>query len=133
MENEFKILNKVKFLCRRLDVKKDKNIQEVFDIIDNYKLTDDCIIGIINENMINKNYVLNYIAIEYFAREQFDRVLPYLKVALDIDKEDNDTIYNIAYVLNCFGEKQKALEYLENVKNKNNHIKELIIKIQEEM
>lgn len=131
LENEFKILNKVKFLFRRLDVKKDENIQEVFDIIDNYKLTDDCIIGIINENMLNKNYVLNYIAIEYFAREQFDRVLPYLKVALDIDKEDNDTIYNIAYVLNCFGEKQKALKYLKNVKNRNRDIDRLIMEIEE--
>lgn len=131
LENEFKILNKVKFLFRRLDVKKDENIQEVFDIIDNYKLTDDCIIGIINENMLNKNYVLNYIAIEYFAREQFDRVLPYLKVALDIDKEDNDTIYNIAYVLNCFGEKQKALKYLKNVKNRNRDIDRLIMEIGE--
>lgn len=129
LENEFKILNKVKFLFRRLDVKKDENIQEVFNIIDNYKLTDDCIIGIINENMINKNYVLNYIAIEYFAREQFDRVLPYLKVALDIDKEDCDTIYNIAYVLNCFGEKEKALRYLENIKNKNENINNLIKEI----
>ena len=129
LENEFKILNKVKFLFRRLDVKKDENIQEVFDIIDNYKLTDDCIIGIINENMLNKNYVLNYIAIEYFAREQFDRVLPYLKVALDIDKEDCDTIYNIAYVLNCFGEKEKALRYLENIKNKNKNINNLIKEI----
>ena len=129
LESKFQILNKVKFLLRRLDVKKDENIQEVFNIIDNYKLTDDCIIGIINENMLNKNYVLNYIAIEYFAREQFDRVLPYLKVALDIDKEDCDTIYNIAYVLNCFGEKEKALRYLENIKNKNENINNLIKEI----
>ncbi|NLK23071.1 MAG: glycosyltransferase [Clostridiales bacterium] len=138
LEDEFELINKIKFSIRRIDVDKlqgyeinenSEVIQELFNAISDNKISDECIIGIINEDIINKNYVLNYMAIEYFAREEFDRVLPYLQQALIIDNEDLDTIYNIAYVLNCFGEKEKALEYLESVKEKNEEINNLVMEI----
>lgn len=129
LNDKFKILNKIKFLLRRVDIKKDENIQELFDIIEKNEISDDCIIEIVNENIINKNNVLNYMAIQYFASKKFDRILPYLKKALLINTEDKDTIYNLAYMLNYFGEKEKALEFLKNIKNKDEGINKLIVKI----
>lgn len=138
LKDQFKLLNKIKFSIRRIAVDKiqgcdvnenSEDIEEMFNTINDNEISDECVIGIINEDIINKNYALNYMAIEYFSREQYDRVLPYLQESLLINNEDLDTIYNIAYVLNCFGEKEKALEYLENVKEKNQDINNLIMEI----
>lgn len=132
LKDRFKILNQIKFLLRRIELKNDEEAKKVFDYIEQKNICDQSIIELVKENIINKVYILNFIAIEYFEREQYDRVIPYLQEALNINSEDLDTIYNIAFVLNCFGQKEKALDYLKNVNEKNEDINKLISEIKGE-
>lgn len=132
LKDKFEILNQIKFLLRRVELKNDEDAKKVFDYIEQKNISDQSIIELVKENIINKVYILNFIAIEYFKREQYDRVIPYLQEAFNINSKDIDTIYNIAFVLNCFGEKEKALDYLENANEKNEDINKLISEIKGE-
>ena len=55
-----------------------------------------------------------------------DIVIPLLYGAYELDPENLDTNYNLAYVLNVIGEGDLALEYLRKLKVTNDSIEELI-------
>lgn len=124
-------LEEIKFTLRRMEFKEESISEHIYNIIEQNKISDEAIINIINENIIDKITILNAIAIGFFEMGKYDRVLSYLKVAYDIDKENIDTIYNLGYILNAYGEKELALKYLNECKEKDNGIKELICEIGE--
>lgn len=61
-----------------------------------------------------------------FEEKQYDIIIPLLNKAYNIDNNNLDTIYNLSYVLNAFGECDLALSYLEKAKGKSKEIDELI-------
>ena len=63
----------------------------------------------------------------------FENVLELLNNAYELNSENIDTNYNIAYFLNMIGEKGLALEYLNKLNITNEYIKELKIRIMEEV
>ncbi|PLR82577.1 glycosyl transferase [Bacillus canaveralius] len=93
-----------------LQVINSKSVEELINSFDD------------NENTVN---FLNLLAIKNLELQKYEFVLPYLNAAHHIDKNDADTIYNLAYVLNLFGDNRKAMEYLEKLTNMDEEIQSL--------
>lgn len=56
-------------------------------------------------------------------------IIPILKIAYDLNNKDLATNYNLAYILNYFGESDLALRYLSKLNVTNDLIEKLIIDI----
>ncbi|NLK94081.1 MAG: methyltransferase domain-containing protein [Clostridiales bacterium] len=119
-KNLIKVLRRLDFDCL------NKDISSVIYEINNNKISNEDIINIIKSQIVNKVKVLNELAIGFFSSNNYENVIPFLKEALEIDKNNEDTLYNLGYVLNTFGEKDEAIKYLSRIENKNEEVKELI-------
>lgn len=126
-DNE-KIISKYALLLRRLEFEVDleKTEKEIMYYIQSEEIKYLSIIEIVKKHIINQTYVLNYIAIKCFENNMMDIVIPLLYGAYELDPENLDTNYNLAYVLNVIGEGDLALEYLRKLKVTNDSIEELI-------
>ena len=122
-ENIYNI--KLKFLLRRIEFGIKYNECDL-DLLSSKEFTDEIIIELVYRHIISKVIILNYIAIFFFNNNNYERVLPYLEEAYKINEKDNDTLYNLSYVLNFFGQKDLALGYIERISEKNDAILELI-------
>lgn len=130
IKNE-QIEKKCTFLIRRLefDMDVEESINELIEYIKDNLINYNQIMNIVAKDVINKVYVLNFIAIKCFENELFDNVITLLNSAYDIAPKDLDTNYNLAYVLNMIGEKTLAIEYLNNLDITNKSIEELKVVI----
>lgn len=72
---------------------------------------------------------LNLLAVKYFEAGQYESVLPFLNKALELDKQDKHTLYNLGYILHVFGEDQLAQTYLDQIKNPDEVVQVLIREI----
>lgn len=110
-------------------------IEEIFnrghsDFEDDYIIelqkysVDEVIDFIIKENDSNIK-LLNKIAISNYNNNYHESVLPYLQAAINIDSNDSDTLYNLAFILFSYGEKELAARYLERIKDKDSEVMEL--------
>ncbi|WP_052953968.1 glycosyltransferase [Clostridium sp. C8] len=125
--NNEKFKRKITFLIRRLefDVDVEESIKELIEYIKSSNISFDDIIDIIAKDIVNKVYILNYIAIKCFENNLFDYVIPLLCNAYEISPRNLETKYNIANVLNSIGEKESAIKYLENLTESNEKIEKL--------
>lgn len=71
------------------------------------------------------NALYNQLAILLFNMKQYDFVIPMLQAALSISQDD-DTLYNLGYVLIQAGEYDLARSYLEKIQVKDKEILDLI-------
>lgn len=130
MENDKvdEYIRNIKFILRRIenDIDKEKNEKEIVRMLSANEVTPEELIAIIDNAIIEKNDILNNIAVNCFNQEIYDCVLPFLQTSYEINNQHRDTIYNIGFVLNEMGEKKLALEYLNSLNNKDNEILELI-------
>ena len=97
-------------------------------MIENLKnriFTQDVIVETVAKYVIDKVYILNYLAIKCLEDEIDDFILILLNNAYDLEPQNLDTNYNLAYVLNMIGESNLALEYLYNLKDTNAAIEKL--------
>ncbi|MGG3799024.1 glycosyltransferase [Metabacillus fastidiosus] len=78
------------------------------------------------ENYLEK---LHLLAITNFDYENHDSVLPFLQVAYEKSPEDKDTLYNLAFILYSYGENQLASQYLQQIKDKDEEILQLLEEI----
>lgn len=122
-------LESIKFALRRAELKNEDVPDTIFNVIRDYSVSDKALIQLVDDNMINKVFVYNFLAIAFFGMKVYDRVLPYLNEAYKIDDQDVDTVYNLGFILNFIGQKEKALSYLESLKNKNEEVTKLICEI----
>lgn len=122
---------RIKFIIRRIDfdIDNEKNAKKIIELLNNKQIDENLIIRCIQMNIINKNKVLNYLAIAAYENQEYDIILPLLNEAYNIDNTDIDTNYNMAYFLNQFGQGKLALNYLQNLNSSNEDIKELIYTI----
>ncbi|MBM6997242.1 hypothetical protein IM700_016400 [Paenibacillus sp. DXFW5] len=70
--------------------------------------------------------LLNAIAIGFYQNEQHDRVMNYLTKAYEQNSMDNDTLYNLGYVLYQYGEKDLSLRFLEMIESSEEYVAQLI-------
>ena len=65
---------------------------------------------------IEKANLLNFLAITCFENNIYKNVLDYLNKAMELDRGNEDIIYNIAYILYSMGNSRKVMKYLEIIK-----------------
>ncbi|MEK5272024.1 glycosyltransferase [Aeribacillus sp. FSL K6-8394] len=106
------------------------NDPKVLEELNHYPM--EHIINTVKENYHSSVTMLNQIAIENFAAGYHEHVLPYLQAAFEEEQENTDTLYNLAFVLNAYGEKQLANRYLSLIKNPDDEIQKLFEEINEE-
>lgn len=126
-----KIKDKLKFIMIRLDFKVDveESLKELLKYIHNNMCDEKEIIEIINKNTINKVEILNLIATNCFENKIFEIVIPILNEAYKIEPTNLQTNYNLAYILNAFGESQTAMNYLNRLQITDENIDKLRVMI----
>lgn len=72
---------------------------------------------------------LNWIATAHFQMGYNDRVLPFLNHAYELEPNNKDTVYNLAYVLHQWGHRELALRYLEKITDRDAELDVLYRKI----
>lgn len=129
------IVKKCGTLLRRIEFNIDieETEQEIIGNLNDELFTKDIIIEAVAKYIIDKVYILNYLAGKLIECNMFENVLELLNNAYELNSENIDTNYNIAYFLNMIGEKGLALEYLNKLNITNEYIKELKIRIMEEV
>lgn len=123
MNNE--IENLLTKIINEIDKEQDmeSNIEKITLLLQNGDIDENDIICIVDNRAKNKIEILNYISIKLLEKENYDIILPLLSKAYELDKYNNDTIYNLTYVLNLFNAPKVALEYLSKVPNKDKNLK----------
>ncbi|MEN8076972.1 bifunctional glycosyltransferase family 2 protein/class I SAM-dependent methyltransferase [Clostridioides difficile] len=108
---------KLKYYLMRIDNELDvensmKYILELY-----YKHSDELIEDIeylLSTAVVNKETVLNRIAINAFGQKLYDLSISTLMLAFKINKTNIDTVYNLVYILNKLGEYEIALNIFNN-------------------
>ncbi len=123
------------YLLRRIefDIDIDETEIEILNGILDGKFTEEIISEAVEKSIVNKVYILNYLAIKCYENNVLDMIIPLLNNAYDLNPQDLNTNYNIAYILSQIGEEAKALDYLNNLNEKNEDIEELKVKIRRHM
>ncbi|MBD7909851.1 MULTISPECIES: glycosyltransferase family 2 protein [Clostridium] len=131
LKNKLDTYKELSALLRRIDFKSDNELsnEKIVAIIDKAEISEKVVVNLIEDLVLNKNYVLNLVALNLFYKEKYDLVLPFLQKAYELNEEDEDTLYNLAYVLNLFGEKEIALTYALKIRIKNDDVLQLIDEI----
>lgn len=127
IKDDEKIIKKFTFLLRRIEfnIDTEETESELVKLLKNNKIKQRTIIDIVAKNIIDKVCILNYLAIKCLENSLFDDILPLLNNAYDLEPQNLDTNYNLAYVLNTMGESILALEYIENLNSTNESIEQL--------
>jgi len=108
-------------LLGRLDDRPD--LPEVLDALTAYDANE--IADAIVERFPRPVDKLNWVAIACFQYGQDDRVLPFLNRAYELEPNDRDTVYNLAYVLHQWGHRELALQYLEKAADRDEDMEAL--------
>jgi GT2 family glycosyltransferase/ubiquinone/menaquinone biosynthesis C-methylase UbiE len=132
--NEQKLVkNQVKFLLRRIEnhIDRDQSISGVLELISSGELAFEEIIRIAGRDLIEKEEVLNLIAISCYQNQLLDHVIPLLQKSFEWNPTNEDTLYNLGFILYDLGEYQDALDFLERIQNKDEEITRAISEIRE--
>lgn len=107
----------LKFLLRRIenDVDQDKAIQKVIELLKDREITTEDILSSTSTDIIQKTDLLNLVAVSCFNVKEYDFVIPLLEYSYTVDPVNQDTLYNIGYVLYKFGAYQDALNFLSQI------------------
>lgn len=104
----------------------EKREKEFQRILNKDYFSEDLIINVINEGIVNKIKMFNYVAIKCLESEKINMSILLLKKAYELDNEDVNTNYNLAYMSNMCGQKKLALEYLDKLDLNDLRVKELM-------
>jgi O-antigen biosynthesis protein len=109
--------NNVKYIIRRIEnnIDVEKNLDNLFDLILRGKINENHLETIILEDMINKEQLLNIIALAACIKDKIQMSLHFLNLAYDLNCFNEETIYNIAYVTYyLLGKKDVALKFIDD-------------------
>lgn len=127
VDSDKEIEKKCTFLLRRIEfyINIEETERDIINHIKTGEFKETMILNVINNDIINKVHILNYVAIKCLENDLYDMIIPLLNYAYDLSPQDLDTNYNLAYVLNMIGERKIALEYLDNLNYTNLNVEEL--------
>ena len=101
-----------------------ENVTKVLELITNKDCDENDILRI-TKDFKNEVEVLNYIAINAINNKVYDIVIPLLNRALEIEPENVEVNYSMAFLLNMFGENKLALDYLIKVNGQDENVDRL--------
>ncbi len=117
---------RLKFLLRRLEFElREEEQEEIVSYVINYNITFCQLFTIIQYSIVHKVKVLNRLAMLFFHNGAYDKVVPFLSEAYEIEPENEDTNYNLAYVLYHLGEIEMAREYITAVRYRTQRVEAL--------
>lgn len=93
----------------------ENSLDYIFDMEKYYKdMFISHLLYLIKRNTINKVEVLNRIGVEAFNRNLYNLSVSIFTKALDFDRNNIDTIYNISYISSILGEYEVAINIIDN-------------------
>lgn len=106
-------------LIRRLDNKIyfEENLDKLRYLIMKDNIDVEEVKAVILKHGIDKVSLLNTIGIIYYQVSTVDKALALLTEAFKLDKENTDTIYNVAFILYQANENKMALDFLNGLNN----------------
>lgn len=110
---------KVKFLLRRIenDVEREEASEELSTLIQQNVVSITEIIDSVSVDIVDKTGTLNRLAINSFNAGSYDVVIPLLENSYTIDPANEDTLFNLGYMLYKFGAFQEALSFVKQIRN----------------
>ncbi|WP_136607129.1 glycosyltransferase [Paenibacillus dokdonensis] len=125
--------NKVKFLLRRIenDVERDEASDEMITLLKNGTISVQDIIHSVGIDIIHKTDTLNRVAVNCFSTGEYEFVIPLLEESYSLDSENEDTLFNLGYILYKFGAHQDALNFLTQISQPDRGIMDLQKEIEE--
>lgn len=108
----------LKTLIRRFEFNLPEELkEELLPFLQQYPVSAYAICEMVDLYTTQKEKVLNDVAVFLFQREYYEHVLPLLSFAYEKNPDNPDTLYNMAYVLYAFQEKETALQLVDRIKN----------------
>lgn len=93
----------------------ENSLDYIFDMEKYYKdMFISHLLYLIKRDTINKVEVLNRIGVEAFNRNLYNLSVSIFTKALDFDRNNIDTIYNISYISSILGEYEVAINIIDN-------------------
>lgn len=109
---------------QKLDYKNE--LSSIINFVATNQITCADIIQVINERSMNKQDSLNLLACVFYEEGLHDHVLPLLSHSLSIDDTHRDTLFNLGYFLYKANAVDLAINYLQQIEEKDNTAKELL-------
>ncbi|AWX58583.1 glycosyltransferase [Brevibacillus brevis] len=121
----------LKFLVRRIEfgVQTEEAVLELLNGLKQAVVSVEEIINVVTDDVVNKVEVLNLIGVHCYENDLHEEVIPLLQSAYDINRLDHHTLYNLAYVMNAYGEKQLALSFVQQIEQPDETVLELMAAI----
>ncbi|MNO69582.1 N-glycosyltransferase [compost metagenome] len=109
---------------QKLDYKNE--LSSIINFVATNQITCADIIQVINERSMNKQDSLNLLSCIFYEEGLHDHVLPLLSHSLSIDDTHRDTLFNLGYFLYKANAVDLAINYLQQIEEKDNTTKELL-------
>lgn len=81
------------------------------------------------DNTNSLDVFLNNLGLSFWNAKEFDYVIPFFQEALKVNAENDDTLFNLGYILYKLEEISLALTYLESIKEQSIEVVNLIEEI----
>lgn len=122
----------LKYALRRLEneVDEEQSNLEILGLL-NKGLAIETVFSVVDKSLIQKDQVLNKMAVLAFQNRLFDYVIPLLQKAYDYNPQNRETLFNLGFILFSAGESAMALTYLENIQDPDEEVVHLLSKVKE--
>ena len=108
----------LKFLMRRFEYDLPDELKgELSSFLQQYQVSPYAICEMVEVYISEKEKVLNAIAVFLFQKEYYEYVFPVLSFAYEKNPDNPETLYNMAYVLYAFQEREMALKIIGGISN----------------
>jgi hypothetical protein len=116
----------LKYLLRRFEYDfPDALRDELDDFLNRFPISSTAMIEFVKVYMIEKEKVLNEVAVWCFLKKRYNLIMPLLLAAYDMHPQGRETLYNLIYFLYVFHEREMALELMDTIKKKSQEFLEL--------
>lgn len=122
--NKCNNMRNVKFALINIDDDIDalNCLEQIFLALRNKLVNEENIIEYIDKYVVNKEKVLNQIAVYNFNNENYEYIIPFLDKAHNINPNDYNTVFNLISILIVFDEEELAYRYYKMFKDKDNNL-----------
>ncbi|NOU79239.1 glycosyltransferase [Paenibacillus sp. LMG 31459] len=110
--------SKIKFLLRRIEnnVEREASSMELIALLQQNEVSTNQIIESVMADIVDKIGTLNRVAINCFNSGLYEVVIPLLEKSHIVEPENEDTLFNLGYILFKFGAYNEALDFLMKIR-----------------
>lgn len=118
-------------LLRRIehDIELEETKKQLVEFISFNGYQEQEIIETVLKQTVNKEKVLNAIAILSFEYNLHDAIFPYLNKAYELNSSNDDTLFNLGFILAEYGDTKSAIFYFEKMTIKDKDVTDILAKL----